>query len=207
MIRGRRAARRAPGAGVSRASASGNRVLAVHRHAPARCRPQRALVGGVAKRCVSRTRTRVPAGRLGSQSPVPKSADPTAAGPGRGRSEMVRAARSSRSPRGRCPQRATVSWARRCRGGRCANVSYAQVDGQLLGASTVGSGSISPVRHLQELTPAPLPTSLGAACSANGCSREWGPVRPRVSTVCFTSHPVVASVGFRARGSQVMAAS
>ena len=31
------------------------------------------------------------------------------------------------------------------------------------------------------------------------------PVHPRVSTVCFTSHPVVASVGFRALGSQVMA--
>ena len=28
---------------------------------------------------------------------------------------------------------------------------------------------------------------------------------PRVSTVCFTSHAVVASVGFRARGSQVVA--
>jgi hypothetical protein len=46
---------------------------------------------------------------------------------------------------------------------------------------------------------APLPTSVGAAVSANGCSGEWGPVRPRLSIVCSTLHWVVASVGFRAR--------
>ena len=176
MIRGRRAARSAPGAGVSRASARGNRVLAVHGHAPARCRPQRALVGGVAKRCVSRTRTREPAGRLGSQSPVPKSAGPTAAGPGWGRSEMVRAARSSRSPRRRCPQRATVSWARRCRGGRCANVSYAQVDGQLLGASTVGSGSTPAVGGSDRAGSKPLEADLRAALRGRARGASPAPV-------------------------------
>ena len=66
-------------------------------------------------------------------------------------------------------------------------------------------GSIVPVRHLRELTLAPLPMSVGAAASANGCSGEWGPARPRVSTACSTLYPVVASVGFGGRGSQVMA--
>ena len=67
-----------------------------------------------------------------------------------------------------------------------------------------GLGSIAPVHHLQELTLAPLPTSVIDTVSANGCSEEWGPVRPTMSTVCSTLHPVVASVGFRGRGSQVM---
>ena len=72
----------------------------------------------------------------------------------------------------------------------------------LIGPRGDRNGSITPVHHLQELSLAPLPTSVVATVSANGCSGEWDPVRPRISTVCSTLHPVVASVGFRGRGSQ-----
>jgi len=65
--------------------------------------------------------------------------------------------------------------------------------------------SIAPVHRLQELTLARLPTSVDAAVCANVCSEEWGPVHRRLNTVCYTLHPVVASVGCRARGSQEMA--
>jgi hypothetical protein len=42
----------------------------------------------------------------------------------------------------------------------------------LLYRTTGGNGSIAPVQHLQELTLALLPMSVGAAVSANGCSGE-----------------------------------
>ena len=71
--------------------------------------------------------------------------------------------------------------------------------------ATGKNGAVAPVHNLQELTLAPLPTPVLATVSATGCSGEWGPVRPRISTVCSTLHPVVASVGFRERVSQVMA--
>ena len=54
----------------------------------------------------------------------------------------------------------------------------------LIGPRGDRNGSITPVHHLQELSLAPLPTSVVATVSANGCSGEWDPVRPRISTVC-----------------------
>ena len=73
--------------------------------------------------------------------------------------------------------------------------------------ATGRNGSIAPVHRLEELTLAPLPAPVLATVSANGCSGEWGPVRPRISKVCSTPHPDVASVGFRERVSQEMAGS
>jgi hypothetical protein len=113
---------------------------------------------------------------------------------------LVRMIRPLHARRGPCDHRGP------CWASMSARISNdRQLCGRQSRTASFGFGSIAPVHHIQELTLASLPRSVIATAFRQRLLRGAGPVRAKISTVCSTLHPVVASVGFRERGSQVMA--